>query len=83
MIGFVNTGTLFNWKDAFNLEGMLTEDEIAIRDQFRAYCQEKLMPRITLANRNEGRTALFCLLHPFLFVNLEWMINYITVVHFR
>jgi glutaryl-CoA dehydrogenase len=33
---------------------MLTEDEIAIRDQFRSYCQEKLMPRILQANRNES-----------------------------
>lgn len=46
-------GPQFNWQDAFNLEGMLTEDEIAIRDQFRSYCQEKLMPRILQANRNE------------------------------
>uniref|UniRef100_A0A3Q3ENA5 Glutaryl-CoA dehydrogenase, mitochondrial n=1 Tax=Labrus bergylta TaxID=56723 RepID=A0A3Q3ENA5_9LABR len=44
----------FNWLDALDLEGQLTEDEIMIRDSFRTYCQEKLMPRIILANRNEG-----------------------------
>ncbi|KAI7807561.1 glutaryl-CoA dehydrogenase a [Triplophysa rosa] len=43
----------FNWLDALDLEGQLTEDEIMIRDTFRTYCQEKLMPRILLANRNE------------------------------
>ncbi|XP_074553747.1 glutaryl-CoA dehydrogenase, mitochondrial-like [Halichoeres trimaculatus] len=43
----------FNWLDALDLEGQLTEDEIMIRDSFRTYCQEKLMPRILLANRNE------------------------------
>ncbi|CAL1530327.1 unnamed protein product [Lymnaea stagnalis] len=43
----------FNWKDALNLEVCLTEEEIIIRDQFRAYCQEKLMPRIIEANRHE------------------------------
>uniref|UniRef100_A0A2C9JRI0 glutaryl-CoA dehydrogenase (ETF) n=1 Tax=Biomphalaria glabrata TaxID=6526 RepID=A0A2C9JRI0_BIOGL len=43
----------FNWRDALNLESHLTEEEIIVRDQFRAYCQEKLMPRITEANRNE------------------------------
>ncbi|XP_002130227.2 glutaryl-CoA dehydrogenase, mitochondrial [Ciona intestinalis] len=45
--------TKFNWEDAFNLEDMLTADEIMIRDQFRSYCDEKLMPRILLSNRNE------------------------------
>ncbi|XP_054764557.2 glutaryl-CoA dehydrogenase, mitochondrial-like [Lytechinus pictus] len=42
----------FSWKDAFNLESQLTEEEILVRDQFKAYCQEKLMPRILMANRN-------------------------------
>ncbi|KAM7386287.1 hypothetical protein PAMA_009091 [Pampus argenteus] len=44
----------FNWQDALDLEGQLTEEEIMIRDSFRTYCQEKLMPRIIMANRNEG-----------------------------
>lgn len=29
-----------------------------MRDSFRAYCQEKLMPRILMANRNEGNFVL-------------------------
>lgn len=45
----------FNWKDALNLESQLTEEEIMVRDQFRVYCQEKLMPRILMANRNGGK----------------------------
>ncbi|CAB1341960.1 unnamed protein product [Coregonus sp. 'balchen'] len=44
----------FNWRDGLELEGQLTEEEIMIRDSFRDYCQEKLMPRILMANRNEG-----------------------------
>nr|CAB3248529.1 glutaryl-CoA dehydrogenase, mitochondrial [Phallusia mammillata] len=48
-----STKQKFNWEDAFTLEGQLTSDEILIRDQFHSYCQEKLMPRITKANRNE------------------------------
>lgn len=36
------------------LEEQLTADEKLIRDTFRNYCQERLMPRILLANRNEG-----------------------------
>lgn len=44
----------FDYRDAFNLETQLTEEEILIRDQVKAYCQEKLFPRILLANRNEA-----------------------------
>jgi len=37
----------------------LTDDERMIRDQFRDYCQEKLMPRIIEANRKESTTNYF------------------------
>ncbi|XP_076440319.1 glutaryl-CoA dehydrogenase, mitochondrial-like [Babylonia areolata] len=43
----------FSWRDALNLESQLTEEEIIVRDQFQSYCQDKLMPRIIMANRNE------------------------------
>ncbi|XP_076341062.1 glutaryl-CoA dehydrogenase, mitochondrial [Tachypleus tridentatus] len=43
----------FDWQDAFNLDSQLTEEEQLIRDQFRTYCQEKLMSRILMANRKE------------------------------
>merc|ERR1719508_412065 len=43
----------FNYQDALNLECRLTEEEIMVRDVFHDYCQEKLMPRVMLANRNE------------------------------
>lgn len=43
----------FDWQDALNLESQLTEEEILVRDQFKTYCQDKLMPRILMANRNE------------------------------
>ncbi|XP_038627358.1 glutaryl-CoA dehydrogenase, mitochondrial [Tachyglossus aculeatus] len=45
--------TQFDWRDSLLLEEQLTQDEIMIRDSFRTYCQEKLMPRILMANRNE------------------------------
>ena len=35
------------------LERQLTEDERAIRDAAHAYCQEKLFPRVLMANRHE------------------------------
>ncbi|XP_049873582.1 glutaryl-CoA dehydrogenase, mitochondrial [Pectinophora gossypiella] len=43
----------FNWEDPLNLDGQLHDDEKAIRDSFKAYCNEKLLPRIIEANRNE------------------------------
>ncbi|GFO47961.1 glutaryl-coa dehydrogenase, mitochondrial-like [Plakobranchus ocellatus] len=43
----------FDWKDALNLESCLSEEEIIVRDQFKSYCQDQLMPRITQANRLE------------------------------
>ncbi|KAK2588493.1 hypothetical protein KPH14_001074 [Odynerus spinipes] len=43
----------FKWEDPFDLESQLTQDEILIRDQFRNYCQAKLMPRVIEANRKE------------------------------
>ncbi|MGE5547275.1 MAG: acyl-CoA dehydrogenase [Solirubrobacterales bacterium] len=43
----------FVWDDPLLLEECLTEDERMVRDSARAYCQEKLMPRILEANRHE------------------------------
>lgn len=43
----------FDWEDPLNLESLLTDEEKMIRDQFRTYCQEKLLPRVIDANRKE------------------------------
>lgn len=43
----------FNWEDALNMESALLDDEKSARDMVRDYCQEKLMPRILNANRQE------------------------------
>ncbi|SFM17693.1 acyl-CoA dehydrogenase, partial [Shimia aestuarii] len=43
----------FNWEDPFLLESQLLEDERMIRDAAKAYCDEKLMPRVTAAFENE------------------------------
>ena len=51
----VHISVQFNWQDALNLDRLLTEEEIMVRDQFKAYCTEKLMPRIVMANRNERK----------------------------
>jgi len=43
----------FNWEDPLDLEGQLTEDERMVRDTARGYAQDKLMPRILTAYREE------------------------------
>ena len=43
----------FQWDDPLLLDAQLTEEERMVRDSARAYCQEKLMPRILEANRHE------------------------------
>ena len=42
----------FNWQDPFLLDSQLTDDERMVRDAATAYCQDKLLPRVTLAFRN-------------------------------
>ena len=48
------TVSKFDWQDPLQFESQLSDEEHILRDQFRSYCQEKLMPRIILANRDEG-----------------------------
>ena len=43
----------FNWEDPLDLESLLTEDERMIRDSARAFAQDKLMPRVKSAFREE------------------------------
>jgi glutaryl-CoA dehydrogenase len=45
--------TQFNWEDPLLLEDQLSEDERMIRDAARAYCRDKLFPRVLEANRHE------------------------------
>src|ERR1700721_1364423 len=45
--------TPFQWDDALRLDAELSEDERAIRDSAHEFCQEKLFPRVLMANRLE------------------------------
>ena len=38
----------FDWTDALNLESRLTEEEIAVRDVSRDYCQESVQYTLCL-----------------------------------
>jgi glutaryl-CoA dehydrogenase len=43
----------FRWDDPFLLDEQLEDDERMVRDSARAYCQEKLMPRVRDSHRYE------------------------------
>jgi glutaryl-CoA dehydrogenase len=43
----------FKWDDPLLLDDQLTEDERMVRDAARAYCQDKLQPRVLEAFRQE------------------------------
>jgi glutaryl-CoA dehydrogenase len=47
------TKATFAWDDALLLEDQLTEEERMVRDTARAYCQDKLQPRVIAAFREE------------------------------
>jgi glutaryl-CoA dehydrogenase len=49
----VEEKTAFDWADPLLLDEALTEEERMVRDSARAYCQEKLLPRVVEANRHE------------------------------
>jgi glutaryl-CoA dehydrogenase len=51
--GAAGTKVVFQWDDPFRLEDQLTEDERMIRDTAHAFAQEKLLPRVTEAFREE------------------------------
>ena len=44
---------IFAWEDPLLLEEQLTEEERMVRDSARAYAQDKLMPRVLQAHRQE------------------------------
>jgi glutaryl-CoA dehydrogenase len=43
----------FQWDDPFLLDEQLSDEERMVRDSARAYCQEKLMPRVRDSHRYE------------------------------
>ncbi len=44
---------VFQWEDPFLLDSQLTEEERLVRDAARQYCEDKLMPRVISAYRDE------------------------------
>src|SRR4029453_3618899 len=52
-----HVGARFNWRDPLLLEQQISDDERMVRDTARAYCQEKLAPRVLEAVRPESADA--------------------------
>ena len=48
-----STRVTFDWQDPMFFEQQLSDEERLIRDATRDYCQDRLMPRIQQANRDE------------------------------
>ncbi len=48
-----DTQASFNWADPLLLDDQLTGEERAVRDAAQAYAQDKLLPRVQQAFRNE------------------------------
>jgi glutaryl-CoA dehydrogenase len=48
-----STSQGFDWADPFRIEDQLSEEERMIQETARAYCQEKLAPRVLQAFRQE------------------------------
>ena len=49
----VSAESVFDWADPLLLDEVLSDEERMARDSARAYCQEKLLPRVLEANRHE------------------------------
>ena len=43
----------FQWKDALNVDALLSAEERMVRDAAHSYCQEELMPRVLANHRHE------------------------------
>ncbi|KAK2792221.1 hypothetical protein FQN51_001880 [Onygenales sp. PD_10] len=50
---YAHAGARLDWQDPLLTSNLFTEDELAIQDTARQYCQERLAPRILEAYRNE------------------------------
>merc|ERR1712000_192994 len=44
----------FNWEDPLNAASLFTEEELAISETAEAYCQERMLPRVLQAYRDEN-----------------------------
>lgn len=50
---WAHTPVAFDWTDPLNAKNLFTEEELAISETAESYCQERLLPRVLDAYRNE------------------------------
>lgn len=53
--------TAFNWEDPLAASQLYTEEELAIQDTARQYCQDKLQPRVLGVFYFPYLLSIFCL----------------------
>ncbi|KAI9735837.1 MAG: hypothetical protein M1834_001302 [Cirrosporium novae-zelandiae] len=51
---YAHTPVPFSWEDPLTSSSLLTEEELAIQETARSYCQERLLPRVLDAYRHEN-----------------------------
>ncbi|KAJ9661762.1 hypothetical protein H2198_001727 [Neophaeococcomyces mojaviensis] len=50
---YASTPSTFQWDDPLNSQSLFTDEELAVQETARSYCQEQLLPRVLDAYRNE------------------------------
>lgn len=50
---YAHTPAPFDWKDPLGSNNLYTEEELAIAETAESYCQERMLPRVLEAYRNE------------------------------
>ena len=43
---FAHAPVAFNWQDPLDSASLFTEEELAIQETAKAYCQERMLPRV-------------------------------------
>ncbi|KAK1917927.1 hypothetical protein P3342_000645 [Pyrenophora teres f. teres] len=51
---YLHAPVSFDWKDPLNASNLFTEEELAISETAESYCQERMLPRVLDAYRNEN-----------------------------
>ncbi|MCJ1467482.1 hypothetical protein MMC07_006107 [Pseudocyphellaria aurata] len=50
---YTHTPVTLNWEDPLDAASLFTEEELAIQETARSYCQERMLPRVLEAYRHE------------------------------
>ena len=59
---FAHAPVPFNWEDPFDSASLLTEEELAVQETAKSYCQQRILPRV-LGMLSFPATPFFRLIH--------------------